>query len=58
MNKYHVEINFKVGPSYSTLVYATDRLEAERTAKAEAAYSGLDEAVKKFTVRRIENEAA
>jgi len=58
MYKYHVEINFKKGPSYSTLVYATDRLSAQRKAKEEAAYSGLDEAVKKFTVRRIESEAA
>jgi hypothetical protein len=58
MNKFHVEINFKKGPSYSTTVYATDRLTAERKAKAEAAYSGLDEVVKKFTVRRVENEAA
>lgn len=56
MNKFHVEINFKKGPSYSTLVYAYNRVDAERSAKAEAAYYGLDEAVKKFTVRRIETE--
>jgi hypothetical protein len=58
MNKFHVEINFKKGPSYSTSVYATDRLSAERKAKAEAAYSGMSEAVKKFTVRLVENETA
>jgi hypothetical protein len=58
MNKYHVEINFKKGPSYSSLVYAKDAESAQRKVKAEAAYAGLTEAVKKFTVRRIENEEA
>ena len=58
MNKYHVEINFKKGPSYSSLIYATDRLSAQRKVKDEAAYAGMVEAVKKFTVRRIESEAA
>jgi hypothetical protein len=55
-NIYHVEINFKLGPSYSTKVYATDIKSAQRKAKEEAVYDGMVEEVKRFTVRLLENE--
>lgn len=56
--KFKVEINFTKEPSYSTTVYAFSSAEAKTKARAEAAFMGWYSGVKKYTVKRVESEAA
>ena len=56
--KFKVEINFTKEPSYSTTVYALSATEAKTKATAEASLMGWNSKVKKYTVKRVESEAA
>ena len=56
--KFKVEINFTKEPTYSTTVYATSAAEAKTKATADASFMGWSGSVKKFTVKRVENETA
>ena len=56
--KFKVEINFTKEPSYTTTVYALSSAEAKTKATAEASFMGWNSKVKKYTVKRVENEAA
>ena len=56
--KFKVEINFTKEPSYSTTVYALSATEAKTKATAEASLMGWISKVKKYTVKRVESEAA
>ncbi len=56
--KFKVEINFTKEPSYSTTVYALSSDEAKTKALADASFMGWKSKVKKYTVKRVESEAA
>lgn len=56
--KYHVEIHYKDLPNFQLTVEARNRYEAEFKAKSEARFMGFTGAIKKYVVRRVENETA
>ena len=56
--KYHVEMHYKDFATIQIAIDANDRTEAERKAKDHGKFMGFTGAIKKYVVRRVENEAA